>query len=211
MARPINADAQATRAAVLTAAGRLFSAQGAGQTSVRAIAKEAGVSLALVHHYFGSKAQLYDCCIDAMYVELADVRAELEVAFFSDGSLSNTMDRAVRTMFRFARKHQAANRLVVRDILDSGEMKPERREKYLLPFLDMGSALLASRLGKPRRDMRLLLSSINHVIVRYAVTANSELMLVADADSPEAAAAYVEDYLVSLALRMTGLTATESH
>lgn len=48
-----------TRAAILDAARTLFAANGFSATSVRAIAGAAGVDPALVHHYFGSKDDLF--------------------------------------------------------------------------------------------------------------------------------------------------------
>jgi AcrR family transcriptional regulator len=48
-----------TRAAILDAGRTLFADQGFSATSVRAIASAAGVDPALVHHYFGSKQDLF--------------------------------------------------------------------------------------------------------------------------------------------------------
>ncbi len=48
-----------TRAAILTAARERFAAAGFGGTSIRAVAADAGVDAALVHHYFGSKDDLF--------------------------------------------------------------------------------------------------------------------------------------------------------
>ena len=48
-----------TRAAILTAARELFAAQGYAGTSVRSIAAAAGVDGSLVHHYFGTKDDLF--------------------------------------------------------------------------------------------------------------------------------------------------------
>ena len=48
-----------TRAAILQAARRLFAEQGYGETTLRAIAAEAGVTSPLVLHFFGSKAHLF--------------------------------------------------------------------------------------------------------------------------------------------------------
>jgi len=70
MSRPVNADADATRQRMLEAAVQLFAERGLGSTSIRDVAGAAGVSLAMVHHYFGSKDDLYDACIDATYAEL---------------------------------------------------------------------------------------------------------------------------------------------
>ena len=48
-----------TRAAILARATELFAAQGYAGTSMRAIATAAGVDSALVHHYFGTKDDLF--------------------------------------------------------------------------------------------------------------------------------------------------------
>lgn len=48
-----------TRAAIAAAAAKLFAEQGFDRTSVRAVAREAGVDPALVTHYFGSKQRLF--------------------------------------------------------------------------------------------------------------------------------------------------------
>lgn len=47
------------RQAILTAARRKFAEHGYNQATIRAIAADAGVDPALVHHYFGTKAQLF--------------------------------------------------------------------------------------------------------------------------------------------------------
>ena len=48
-----------TRSAILAEARALFAAQGYAGTSVRAVAAGAGVDAALVHHYFGTKDDLF--------------------------------------------------------------------------------------------------------------------------------------------------------
>ena len=48
-----------TRAEILAAAGEVFSSEGYGRGSVRAVARAAGVDPALVRHYFDSKTELF--------------------------------------------------------------------------------------------------------------------------------------------------------
>ena len=48
-----------TREAILAAARAGFAARGYDATSVRAVAREAGVDPALVHHFFGTKEELF--------------------------------------------------------------------------------------------------------------------------------------------------------
>ena len=48
-----------TRGQILAAARKSFADKGFGGTTIRAVAAEAGVDPALVHHYFGSKDDLF--------------------------------------------------------------------------------------------------------------------------------------------------------
>jgi AcrR family transcriptional regulator len=48
-----------TRDRILASARELFARNGIDKTSIRAIASAAGVDAALVHHYFGTKQQLF--------------------------------------------------------------------------------------------------------------------------------------------------------
>jgi DNA-binding transcriptional regulator YbjK len=48
-----------TRDAILVAARESFTASGYDQASIRDIARRAGVDPALVHHYFGTKQELF--------------------------------------------------------------------------------------------------------------------------------------------------------
>jgi AcrR family transcriptional regulator len=51
--------AQATRAALLAAAGRVFGAEGYADAGVEDIVSQAGTSVGTLYHHFGSKAGLY--------------------------------------------------------------------------------------------------------------------------------------------------------
>lgn len=52
-----------TRERILVNARELFALNGIDRTSIRAVAKAAGVDPALVHHYFGTKEQLFAAAI----------------------------------------------------------------------------------------------------------------------------------------------------
>ncbi len=54
--RPGHAD---TKSEIIEAAKKVFAASGYDKASLRAIAREAGVDAALVHHYFDGKANLF--------------------------------------------------------------------------------------------------------------------------------------------------------
>ena len=52
-----------TRTAILAAARTLFAASGFRGTTTRAIARRAGVDVALIHHFFGTKAELFAAAV----------------------------------------------------------------------------------------------------------------------------------------------------
>jgi AcrR family transcriptional regulator len=54
---------QDTREAILAAAREVFAERGSDGASIRAIATSAGVDPALVHHYFGTKEQLFTATV----------------------------------------------------------------------------------------------------------------------------------------------------
>ncbi len=83
--------ATGTRAAVLAAAREAFGMQGYGATSVRAVARTAGVDPSLVLHFFGSKDGLF-----AAAVELPVDPAEV-VAGLLAGGADGLGERIVRT------------------------------------------------------------------------------------------------------------------
>lgn len=59
--RPAGAD---TRGEILAAARKLFASGGYTGATIRGIAAEAGVDPALVHHYFGSKRELFVATVE---------------------------------------------------------------------------------------------------------------------------------------------------
>ncbi|MFD1663378.1 TetR family transcriptional regulator [Streptomyces caeni] len=65
--RTETAAAPATRDRILEAAREEFSERGYEKASVRGIAKAAGVDSALVHHYFGTKEQVFEAAIEIVF------------------------------------------------------------------------------------------------------------------------------------------------
>ena len=55
---------QETRLRILDAARQMLLEHGAGGTSTRSVAEEAGVPLSLVHYHFGGKQQLLAAVLD---------------------------------------------------------------------------------------------------------------------------------------------------
>ncbi|MFJ6537481.1 TetR family transcriptional regulator [Paenarthrobacter sp. NPDC091711] len=63
-------DADVTRRALVRAARRRFATEGYRATTVRHIAADAGVNVALINRYFGSKEGLFEACMNRTVDEL---------------------------------------------------------------------------------------------------------------------------------------------
>ena len=86
--------APATRDRILDAARDEFSERGYDKTSVRGIAKAAGVDSALVHHYFGTKEQVFEAAIEVVLAPALAASTTL-----GDGPLDGVGERLTRFFF----------------------------------------------------------------------------------------------------------------
>lgn len=92
--RPPRAEAEDRRAAILAAATEEFAALGYEATSLRSVARRAGVDPALVHHYFGNKADLF---AQTLQVPL---RPDRIIASLAEGPRDDLGFRLIRTLLQ---------------------------------------------------------------------------------------------------------------
>ncbi|GKQ37243.1 hypothetical protein ALMP_37810 [Streptomyces sp. A012304] len=92
--RPPRTEASDTRDRILTAARAEFSQRGYEKTSVRGIAKAAGVDSALVHHYFGTKEQVFAAAIEVAFAPALNAPEAI-----ADGPLEGVGERLTRFVF----------------------------------------------------------------------------------------------------------------
>lgn len=79
-----------TRERILAAATAEFAEAGYDGATMRAIAARADVDAALVHHYFGSKADLFGATVDT------PIRPDIAIRTLLDGPLETLGERIVR-------------------------------------------------------------------------------------------------------------------
>ena len=115
-----------TRSAILAAARSSFAEHGFAGTTIRAVAASAGVDAALVHHYFGTKDELFVAALQ-LPVDFREVLAPV-VALGADGAAERLLrvflsvwdDPDIRpSLLSFARGmlDPSANRLVSKGLL----------------------------------------------------------------------------------------------
>ncbi|MFF5156503.1 TetR family transcriptional regulator [Streptomyces sp. NPDC000348] len=89
--RPPRTESAGTRERILDAAREEFSVRGYEKTSVRGIAKAAGVDSALVHHYFGTKEQVFEAAVEVAFAPVFTARDTV-----LDGPLDEVGERMTR-------------------------------------------------------------------------------------------------------------------
>jgi AcrR family transcriptional regulator len=154
-----------TRAAILGAARALFATGGVSGTSVRAIAAKAGVDPALVHHYFGTKDDLFVAAL-ALPVDPREVLGRV-----AEEGPDGAGERLVRTFLSVWDDPDLQLPLLAlaRSLLD-----PSGRELLRDGFLEVVLGPLGDALGidEPELRMRLVASQVlGLIMMRYLLAA----------------------------------------
>jgi AcrR family transcriptional regulator len=126
-------DASERRELILRSAMRLFEQQSYSEVSLADIAQGAGIGRPLVHHYFGTKRDLYIEVIRRLsYVPAVAVRS------IAHGSLEERIDAAIDRWLTVARRHRnlwsstvavegpGFDREIERILEDAGQVAVER-------------------------------------------------------------------------------------
>ena len=130
-----------TREKLLNAASQAFCAQGYSTVSLRKIAKDAGVDVALVSRYFGGKLGLFETMLEAAFdwpeMAVGDDPVEVAIAKYTKPDATDA--------------HMSVIRMIVVNGADPevGDLLRRRlREKLIDPMLDrMGGADAAPNLA----------------------------------------------------------------
>ena len=107
--------AEARRAGILDSARAVFSAHGYHSASIDDIAREAGVSKALIYEHFASKQELYANLLESHASELSD-RLAAAVAGVEGSELR--LETGLDAFFRFVEERREAWRILFREAAD---------------------------------------------------------------------------------------------
>jgi AcrR family transcriptional regulator len=151
-----------TRGEILTAARETFAAKGFEGTSMRAVARAAGVDPALVHHYFDGKESLF---IEAMELPI-DPR--MVAARVLDGPVDTLGERIIRTFLGVWESPESRVRLkaMLRAVLGSEDVAHLLRDAIAQLIL----APVSSVLEVPDARLRISLVAsqlMGAALVRY--------------------------------------------
>lgn len=177
---------------ILAAAAPIFAAEGFAGASTRAIASAAGVNIATLAYHFGDKQGLYAALLDRTYERLLEVDVPLP-----EGDPEVRLRAIVRGLYTFARDNRTEVRVLLRHVLENERLPESVSTRWLAPMLERVQVALAPI---PLDHGRLLaLLSLNHLIVRYAISDDADLAIFGGQGDPHAA---VGEHLAELACRM---------
>ncbi len=162
--RPRGAD---TRGAIVDAARAAFAADGYDATSLRGIARAAGVDAALVHHYFDGKA--------ALFAEVMDLRVDptVVVARVLEGEPQTVGERMVRGFLGVWDDPENTTRLVgvLRAAMSHDHAARQLREFLAAEVFGRVAAAYCPQ-GDPTLPLRAAVAAAQMVgvaLMRYAV------------------------------------------
>jgi TetR/AcrR family transcriptional regulator len=127
--RPSGGQGAEARAHLLDVALALFARQGIGETTLGAIAREAGVTPAMVHYYFKTREQLLDMLIDERFVPL---RMDLASVFqHPDAEPVATLRAFVEKLAATVERHPWFASLWIREVIsEDGLLRRGMAERF---------------------------------------------------------------------------------
>lgn len=124
-------DREATRRAILDAAEQLFAERGFANTAMSRVADRSGVTKSLIHHYFGSKAKLWQEVRERRITEYRRIQAELIAEAGEPGRTAHAIGSSLRTYFEFLRDNPLTVRMMGWTLCE----RPDDGVGWLIPDL----------------------------------------------------------------------------
>ncbi|WP_224348747.1 TetR/AcrR family transcriptional regulator [Streptomyces olivaceus] len=163
--RPPRTESAGTRDRILTTAREEFSERGYEKTSVRGIAKAAGVDPALVHHYFGTKEQVFAAAVEVAFAPALEAPGAI-----ADGPLAEVGERLTR--FILGVWENPATRTPLLAILRSAVNNETAAAVFRRLIADQVLHRVAAQLDLPDAELRVELAAAQLVgcaMLRYVV------------------------------------------
>ncbi|MEV7074963.1 TetR family transcriptional regulator [Streptomyces sp. NPDC093990] len=165
--RRTESDGAGTRDRILLAAREEFSERGYEKTSVRGIAKAAGVDSALVHHYFGTKEQVFEAA-----VEVAAAPALSAPDAVAEGPVEDVGERLTR--FIFGVWENPATRMPLLAIVRSAVTNETAATVFRRLVASQLLRRIADQLDLPDAELRAELAAaqlVGTAMLRYVIKA----------------------------------------
>ncbi len=199
------AEATSTRERLLRHAQRLFARKGYGATSLRELAKVAGVRMFTIQHHFGSKQRLYAEIIRRWDMEVQQL---LSRVLAESTESAHLVERVVDSLFDFFLANRARVALNARAVL--GEGVPRRlvlTDQNWVRFVNAN--METHQLSPSGLDIRLLLITVEGILHNHVLAVSHYRHLCGRDVTDAAVAARVKRHLTQVILRLVGGHAAE--
>ena len=150
MARPKNSDPEA-KARMLAAAEALFAERGFTATSIRDVTRQAGVTSAMVHYYFGNKEGLYRAILETA---VTTVRALIADAVESQEAFQVKLEKLIEAELTYITSHARLSRILFRELLAGGHHILAILEKFPLNNYQLMRQVIGG--GVAKKELRQL-------------------------------------------------------
>lgn len=183
---------EGAREQILAAARDEFAGRGFDAASVRAIARTAGVTAAMINYYFGGKRALYETIV-------AEAQARLRACLMAAlaGERAGAIARLAAAYFDFLADERQTQRLLLREVLDGEEGGEEHGSERVAPL----RALLSQHFGDDEEALQNALSLFGAVAGYFIYEPIVGSFLGVDPHSPQALARR-RQHIINLATKM---------
>ena len=142
-------DPEATRTALVEAAEEIFLKKGFGNTSLSEIAKRAGITKSLIHHYFGSKEGLWREVKTRRFMHYAEKQMEMLASAHPSAEL---LKASMAFYFDFLRRNPQVVRVLAWMSLEQNQRECMEMDRELIAQ-GVEKVRPAQELGNLRADI----------------------------------------------------------
>jgi len=175
--RSSRTDGAKTKARILEVSLPLFAELGYAGTSIRRIADAADCNVATLAYHFKDKQGLYSMVVQRLHAELS--QGVPDVSSVAAGTPDELIDHYVKLLWDFANQHRVHMRLAVRHLLDQGAHPDVVMDNWAESLMARADLLIAMfRPEWPSAQRRLLVSSMQHLFVRFAIEDRAQLSVI---------------------------------
>ena len=138
---------QTTEQTLLEAAEKLFIEKGFDGTKTTEIARLAGVNHALLHYYFRTKENLFNCVFERI---MTDVAGFFNIAFEGEAMFFDKLESAIESHFDYLVTRIGLPVFVFREIIQ----KKERKAYFVKRIFPIAKRVLAKMHGDIKREVK---------------------------------------------------------
>lgn len=123
--------------ALLDAAARSFATHGYEATSIRKLARDAGISHSLAHHYYDTKLDLWKACIDRGFGNMQTEMANTIQAAMGGSKMENSIEATIQNYVKLSERFSDYVLILLQEAGIGGERFDYITEKYFIGFTNL--------------------------------------------------------------------------